>query len=217
MNAPTPPIAAATPETLASARLSEVLVYLAQRAEGRVSVGDLLDAFGQRAFGALIAVFAAPNALPVVIPGLSLIVGMPLMILTLQMAMGRPEPWLPAAVTERSFAARDFQRLVTAMISPLRRLEGFLRPRLLGLTSPTGERFLGGIALVFAVTVFLPLPFGNMLPGIGLVLISLGTLERDGYVALAGIGIGLVGLTLATSASVGIVVAGFMAVDHFLH
>lgn len=216
MNAPLPTPPAPTQTQLASARLSEVLVDLAQRTAGRVSVGDLLDAFGQRAFGALIAVFAAPNALPVVIPGLSLIVGVPLMILTLQMAIGRPEPWLPAAVAERSFAARDFQRLVTAMIGPLRRLERFLRPRLLPITSRNGERVLGVIGLLFAVTVFLPLPFGNTLPGLGLVLISLATLERDGYVAAAGILIGFTGLAIATTASVGIVVAGLMAVDHFL-
>ena len=63
-------------------RLSRLLGEVAGQTGPRVTLGDLLALFGRRAFGALIVALAAPNALPVVIPGLSLIVGLPLILLT---------------------------------------------------------------------------------------------------------------------------------------
>ncbi len=53
-------------------RFSEVLNDLASRPAPAISLGDVLDAFGDRAFGALMLVFAAPNMLP---PGMSAVPG----------------------------------------------------------------------------------------------------------------------------------------------
>jgi hypothetical protein len=190
-------------------RLSALLARVARDATGeRVTVGEVVDVFARRAFGALLVLFAAPNVLPVALPGLSLVFGVPLMLLCLQMAWGREEPWLPRFVRDRSLATRDFRRIVETLSRPLARIERMVRPRLLPLTSRTGERLLGLVGLSFALALFLPLPFGNALPGFGLALIGLATLERDGLAAIVGMLAGAVGLLVVAGAAMGLVLAG---------
>ena len=51
----------------------------------RVSVGEIVDRFGTRAFGALLFIFALPNLLPLP-PGSSTVLGAPLLLLAPQVA-----------------------------------------------------------------------------------------------------------------------------------
>jgi len=76
--------------------LSAVLQRLAQQTDrDRISVRDLLAALGDRALGALLFVFAFPNVFPMP-PGISTILGAPLVFLAAQLLLGRA-PWLPQA------------------------------------------------------------------------------------------------------------------------
>ena len=76
-------------------RISAILEALAGSVTGeRISFGDLVDAFDARAYGPLIVVFAAPNMLPVALPGISAVLGAPLILLTAQLMIGPPAPWL---------------------------------------------------------------------------------------------------------------------------
>ena len=78
---------------------------LAEAAEGeRVSLGDMVDAFDARAYGPLIVLFAAPNVLPVALPGISAVLGAPLILLTAQLMIGLRRPWLPGFLRRRSLA-----------------------------------------------------------------------------------------------------------------
>jgi hypothetical protein len=197
--------------------LSSLLGAAAAEATGeRITVGEIVDVFGHRAFGALLVFFGAPNALPVALPGLSLLFGIPLMLLCVQLALGRGEPWLPRTVRARSITTSDFRRIVGAVQRPLARVERMIRPRLPKLTSRTAERLLGALGLAFALALFLPLPFGNALPGLGLALIGLAILERDGVAALCGVALGLVGLAVVTGAAVGLAFAAISLVTDAL-
>lgn len=69
-----------------SGRISSILEALPGAVDGdRISFGDLVDSFGARAYGPLIVVFAAPNILPVALPGISAVLGAPLILLTAQL------------------------------------------------------------------------------------------------------------------------------------
>jgi len=50
--------------------------------------------------------------------------------------------------------------------------------------------------VVLAAVSTLPIPFGHNLPALGLVLIGLGLIERDGLAIVIGSAIGLVGTVL---------------------
>jgi hypothetical protein len=81
--------------------LSEVLTQIANdEGRARISIGDLATALRDRAIGALILVFALPNTIPMP-PGVSSILGAPLLFLTAQLALGR-NPWLPKFIADRS-------------------------------------------------------------------------------------------------------------------
>jgi hypothetical protein len=174
----------------------------------RVSMGDLLDTFRERAFGALIFIFAAPNAIPIPVPGLSALLGAPLVLLTAQLLIGREKPWLPAFIRNRSFARGEFATVVGRIVPWLERGERLVRPRLLVLTEPLGERLIGLAALLLALLLFSPLPFGNMLPGLGLALFGIGLIERDGFAIIAGALAGAAGLALVSGALYGLIAAG---------
>lgn len=174
-----------TPEPQPRRRLSDILGDIAADAERqRVSVGDLFAAMGDRAFGALMLIFALPNVFPTP-PGTSAILGAPLVVLTAQLMLGQ-SPWLPKFIANRSMARTDFLAVVKRINPWLARAERMLRPRLTFLVSPPVEYLIGLLCLILAVVLTLPVPFGNMLPAIAICFFSFGLLERDGICAIIG-------------------------------
>ena len=166
-------------------RFSDIIEALAERPGSKVTVADVLDAFGDRAFGALLAVFAAPLALPMP-PGVSAILGAPLIFIAFQQMIGRPTLWLPKALMKRSMRRAEFQTMTVRLRPHLKRLERHLRPRLQFLYGPIADRFIGAVCVPLAVIVFLPIPFGNMLPSFAIAAFGFGLLERDGLAGLVG-------------------------------
>jgi hypothetical protein len=138
--------------------------------------------------------FALPNVLPAP-PGLSGVLGLPLLYLSVQLMLGRV-PWLPAFIGDRSMPRDRFALLVTRLGPWLARAERLLRPRWSLLVSHGAERVLGALCLVLAAVLALPIPFGNMLPAFAICLIALGILERDGVWVAAGTVVGLGALLL---------------------
>ncbi|MCB1342183.1 MAG: exopolysaccharide biosynthesis protein [Pseudooceanicola sp.] len=179
-----------------------MLTHLAAGLTGeRITVAEIVARFGRRGHGALLLVFGAPNMLPLPLPGLSMLTGIPLILLTMQIALGRGVPWMPAFVGRRSFRAADFGRIAEAIAQRVRRAERMIRPRWPYLTEGVSRRLLGLLGIVLATALFLPLPFGNGLPGLALAVIGLALLERDGLLALLGTLLGFVGLGVTTLAS----------------
>lgn len=176
-------------------RLSEILQTVVEQATSdRITVGYLLKAMEGRAFGALLLVFAFPNILPSP-PGLSTILGMPLVFLSAQMMVGRL-PWLPGFIANRSLSRDAFALLTTRATPWLNRAERLLKQRLTPLVSPPAERLLGALCLFLSLMLILPIPFGNLLPSFALSVIALGILERDGVWIFAGIASTIVAATV---------------------
>ncbi len=175
--------------------LSEVLQEIAgDSSRERIAVGDILAAMRDRAIAALMFIFAFPNALPMP-PGMSSILGAPLIFLAAQLTLGL-RPWLPGFIARRSIARADFAILVRRTAPWLARAEKLLRPRLGTLARPPFEYLVGLFSLLMALILFLPIPLGNMLPALAICLFSLGILERDGAWILAGLLTGLAALAL---------------------
>lgn len=196
-------------------RLSDILTEIgSDAARVRVSVADIMEATGNRAIGALILLFAAPNVLPTP-PGTSSILGMPLVYLTAQLMLGRL-PWLPKFISERSIYRADFIGMMDRAAPILARAERLLKPRLGFLVSAPAERVVGAICFLLAVILLLPIPLGNMLPALAICLFAFGILERDGLWIVAG------GLVAAASLVIvsgviwaGVKMAVFLVVNAF--
>ncbi len=61
-----------------------------------------------------------------------------------------------------------------------------MRPRLHLLTLGIAERVLGAVCALLAFLLILPIPLGNLLPALSILLIALGLIESDGLCAMAG-------------------------------
>jgi hypothetical protein len=166
--------------------LSQLLRLLADdTTRERIAVGDLMQALGDRAIGALLFIFAFPNILPVP-PGTSSVLGAPLVFLAAQLTFGM-RPWLPGFISRRSMSRADFHKMVQHVVPWLERAEKLLRPRISVLTFPPVEYIVGLICLLLATVLVLPIPLGNMLPALAISLMALGLIERDGFAIVAGL------------------------------
>jgi hypothetical protein len=154
-----------------------------------LTLGEAIDAVGERSFGALIVVLALVNLVAGVIPGVSTVLGLPLVLLSLQLVAGRPRPWLPRRLRAVRLQRAALNRLSGRFGPALRKVERALRPRLNVLTGPWAERVIGAICLALSVFLCLPIPFGNLLPSATLALFGFALLERDGLVALLALGL----------------------------
>ena len=196
-------------------RLSSLLRRLAGEIEDQIRLADLARSFGDRTFGALLLVFALPNLIPLP-PGSSTVLGVPLIFIAAQLALGRPELWLPRSIGERSFAKGDLQRLVNYTLPALRRTERLLAPRL-GLLM--NDRLIGLACFILAVILALPIPLGNMLPAFAICAFALGLLQRDGVAVLVGwvaAAASLVIVTLVSGAIIFVMRAAYDMVLSFL-
>lgn len=175
--------------------LSERLTRLANdETRERIAMADLLTLMPGQALAALVLIFAAPNVVPGP-PGLSAILGLPMVYLTFQLMLGRT-PWLPPVIAQRTFARGDFAALVLRIAPLLARLERLLRPRLPALVNYNAERAIGGFCFVLALVILMPVPLGNMLPALAISLMMLGLLERDGLWVGIGAATGVLSLVV---------------------
>ena len=191
-----------------SRRTSQLLRhFVASHTEPRISLGALRDALDDRGFGVLLFIFALPNLVPVNIPLLSAVLGVPLVLLAAQLSYGRHKPWFPDWLTSQSFPREGFVAVVNRAIPFLERVEKLLRPRLTVLLSWTGERLVSIAILILAVVLTLPIPFANWLPACGIAVFGLAIVEKDGVAVLVGLALGIASVIVAATVVIGLVKA----------
>src|SRR5262249_53829055 len=120
----------------------------------------------------------------------------PPLIFAVHLALGLDRLMLPGFITRRSVGSATMKSFVPRVAGVLSWFERLLEPRLPGVTSVRAERLIGVISIVLALVSTLPIPFGHNLPALGLVLIGLGLIERDGWAIILGSTIGLIGTLL---------------------
>lgn len=195
-----------SPRASSHPKVSQIIAELARRPQERVSLADLLDVLDERAFGVLMLILALPNAVGLgTIPGLSTVLGIPQIFVSLQMIFGAPRPWLPRAVLARSIAMKDFRTMAGKAEPHLVRIERLLRPRLAVMSSTLFERLLGVVLLLLSLLVTMPIPFANQPPAIAQGLIALGLIERDGVVVSAGLVAAVLASAIAIAVGGGII------------
>jgi hypothetical protein len=172
--------------------MSVVFEELARDASAPITIWRVRDALGDRSLAALLAFFAAINLLPLP-PGTTVVLGPPLVIVAVQMVLGHSRVWLPRSILDRSIPADKFRSMTAKMMPRLLWLERLIRPRYWPFPSErSADRIIGAVALVFAIAVTLPIPFGNWLPAFSIFLLSLALSERDGLCLLAGLVVGVI-------------------------
>jgi hypothetical protein len=183
------------------ARTSDVLHELAYADGARVTFKEVLLGLRHRAFGFTMLLFALPCCLPMP-PGIPTLCGVALVLIALNLIVGRRRLWLPRSISEKSIARADLKRIVDRAGPYLQRLERICRPRLTVVTGPVGKVFVGLVVLVLGVLLILPIPFlGNIPPAAAATVIAIGLAERDGAIVLVGVLVAVVAITVASAAT----------------
>jgi hypothetical protein len=126
-----------------------------------------------------------------------MVTGLPLLVITAQMAVGRARPWFPRKLDRRGIGTEHLGRLA-ARIGPWEeRVERVLKPRWCGLTNHRAARVIGVVSFVLSVILWLPIPLGNHAPALAMTLFALALIYRDGALVILG--------ALATIASLALV------------
>lgn len=192
--------------------LTDVIEGFGEDESPVLTVGQMLEQFDSRAFGAMLLVFGLLNCLPLP-PGSSTILSLPILLLAPQIAWGSDVPWLPRKLLNHPLKRDDLRGLFRRLTPIVRRMELVTRPRLKILFGPVGERLIGVVCTLLALVLVLPIPLGNLAPGATVAVLALALLQRDGLLALLGylmaaVSVGLLAL------SAGVVAA---AVQRLLH
>jgi hypothetical protein len=209
---PGDPAAAALPEAGENAPISRIVAEVAAAFPGeRVTLGEMAEAFGDRAFGILSLLLLLPGLLP----GMASVFGTPLLILGVQMGLGLRVPKLPGILKRQSIKRTDLLRLASASTKGLKRVERFVKPRPGFFTSPLGERVIGWLTAYVAIMLILPGPGTNGPPAFGNIVMALGLIEHDSKVAGWGVALTIAGCAFATMVLVVLVWLGMEAL-HWL-
>jgi len=172
--------------------LRSLLARLTQGdADEILPLDTLLHGLGRQSFGMLLLIASVPAFVP--IPGVGGAIGGPLVLLVgLQLLIGRGHPWLPDVIARRGPKRSTLSKLERAISRWMQRIERLIRPRLPWLLDHWLASMFTGLQLVIlALLLALPIPFTNVLFGLILLLYALSMLERDGALMLAAWAAGL--------------------------
>jgi hypothetical protein len=165
---------------------SALLLRAVEGERNKVSIAEIVDALDARAFGLAVLMFALPSCLPMP-PGVPTVVGVVLLIVSVQMVMFRKELWLPRVLSAREFPRQPLINGLKKFQPRLQALERVARPRLLFLSGRIGTFLIGVVVLLLATVLVLPLPpGGNFPPALACAILGMGLAERDGVIILVG-------------------------------
>lgn len=175
--------------------------HAAEMDDRPITLGALALAHGPALPGSLLVLVSAPCALP--IPGIGNVLGVTMMIMAL--AMWRGEDWtvLPSRVARLQLSARA-ARWVLRLLAHVYRLAGrWSCERLSHLTALQRRTWLAPKVALMGAVIFLPLPFGNVLPALAVVVLGVGVAFRDGLAVLAAAGLAVASVAYAAAMAAG--------------
>lgn len=162
------------------------------RAPGaRVPVRWLLEELGERSFGLTLLVMAVVALLP----GLSTVVGLLVAWPAVQLMLGHDAASLPRAVARREIDAERLARVIAVIVPRLARVERLIRPRWPDLFDVL-RRLVGAAMLLVGLTLASPVPFGQVVPAVVIMLLAVAYLEEDGFALLLALFAALASLAL---------------------
>lgn len=170
-------------------KLSEELALILREFEVEtVTLREVIGLLHGRGYVLLVILLSLPFCTPIPLPGLSTPFGLIITLIGVRLALGE-KPWLPARLLDTRLPPAVFAKVFALTQKLVLGFERLLRPRLLWVTaSPRLEQAHAIPMVICALMLLLPLPipFSNVIPAWGILLIAGGLLERDGAFILAG-------------------------------
>lgn len=185
--------------------------FFQETRDSQVFLIDILKLAEERIFGFLLVILSLPSALPIPAPGYSIPFGIVMLILAVQLILGRQVPWLPKKIKQSSVKLKTAQGFVKAGLPWLKKIEALTRPRLSYIcTSLPGRVLIGCAIALMSMFMMIPIPGTNTLPAMGIFITAFGLQEDDGLISLGG----LVVCLIATCLVVGILFTGVNILEY---
>ena len=165
---------------------SQVLEDIGAKDDPKLYLGELVNAFGERGFGALMLFFGLMNIAIGIIPGTTTILGAPLLLMGLQLVIRQDQLWLPRWALKRSIEREAYRNGLGTVLPRLKKVETLSKPRLAVMTSEVSEVLIGVATVVLAFILILPSWGGNLVPALIISTFGFGLMQRDGLVVLVG-------------------------------
>jgi hypothetical protein len=184
---------------LQATRLSDELESLLAVAPGQpMKLRAIVEHLRFRGLPALIVLLCVPFLFPVALPGLSIPFGIAIALSGLRLGLGH-NFWLPDFLLRREISHDLLERLVGTAAKFYRKVEKLVRPRMHFLQRWPGMiNLLGFMIMTGGILLSLPIPppfpLTNTIPGLAVIFMALGIMERDGVCILIGYGFALLGL-----------------------
>lgn len=169
--------------------------------EDKVAVGDVIEALGGRGFGPLLVIVPLIDISPIGgIPGLPTAMALVIVVVAVQILLGRRHMWLPGFIRRRSVKSERAKKAVGKTRGVARFMDRWFHGRLTWLPEGVFLRVaaVGVILLCAAVPPLELLPFATTAPMLAIAAFGLAITVRDGalmiaavVLALAAVGIGL--------------------------
>jgi hypothetical protein len=187
--------------------LSELLAEAASGDAPTISVGEITHALSARGLAPVVLAMGILNVVTI-IPGSSTIMGLPLVFLGISLVIGARTLWLPERVRNHSFERAKLRALLDRALPYVRKLERLAHPRYWPGMNGLLDRLFGLFVLVMALSISLPIPFGNTMPALAIILVSLGFIARDGLWVIAGLFVATLAVGIVIGVGGALAIAG---------
>ncbi|WP_084398931.1 exopolysaccharide biosynthesis protein [Henriciella aquimarina] len=156
----------------------------------KITFGDVLDLFGDRSFGPVIAFLGLLVVLPPLgaIPGLPALIGFVIILFSFQIILGAKHIWVPQFVEKRSIPKDKLEAADKRARPWLKRIDRLISERLEFMTGRISV-FFAAVVVTLLSLLMIPLelvPFAVAAPGAAIVLFGLAFIARDGVLMLLG-------------------------------
>lgn len=169
-----------------------------ERPDEAVTITELLDILSHRSHTLVLLVLAVLNMIPGP-PGYGGTLGWVIIAFSIAMMVGF-KVRLPGFLGNRKVPRKLLALLRQRLPQFARLVSRFTRARLQSLTGPNMDRPLGLLILIMALPMVVPIPFINAVPNVGMAVICVSRLNRDGLGVILGTVVGLAGMVLAGAA-----------------
>ncbi|WP_417475110.1 exopolysaccharide biosynthesis protein [Luteimonas mephitis] len=168
----------------------QLATIIAALPEDHLTLGELLDVFGDEGLLLLTMLLTLVFLIPVSIPGVSTVFGAAILLVGISRLIGRPL-WLPARLRVKALPAAKLRPGLTGGLAWVRRLERISRPhRLRVLVNGRVQNLFNNLAFILAALLLMApfgfVPFSNTLPALALLFLAAGMIQRDGVAVLLG-------------------------------
>lgn len=172
--------------------LGDLLQRIADVAAEREEVyfATIMAALGTRSFGPVVLLIGVVLVSPLSgIPGLPTTMAAGLLLVSLQLVLGRDSFWLPRFLMNRHIPSDRLQQGLRWLDRPARFVDWWLRPRFCVLASNGGAVAIATICILLALVmpVLELVPFSTTAVGVAVAAFGLALVALDGLFVLLGI------------------------------